>query len=228
MRILIINRRYIPGEAWTNRVLAYARGFAEQGCEVHLCYLIGDKKRRHYSITIPGVKVVDFWEKDGALARRSRYISLLVNLIKCKHYIQSTDCVFVYGVESYLAKVALKKTKNVFGEITEHPFMSGSNGKRLLSKHRGQLLKRLEGLFVISNSLKDYFVQNGIGEQKIHISNMFVDTNRFDGSKLANTEKYFAYCGVVSKYKDGVDTLLEAFCTFHQTYPEYKLSLVSR
>lgn len=228
MRILLICRRYIPGEAWTNRVLAYAKGFAEQGAEVKLCYLIGDKNRSQYEIIIPGVEVVDFWLQDGFLARKNRYVSLLVNLNRCRQYIQPTDHVFVYGVESYIAKIALKKTKNVYGEITEHPFFAGSDERKTLSKSRVELLRRLQGMFVISHSLKAYFVENGIDEQKIHISNMFVDTNRFDVNRQDGGEKYFAYCGVVSKNKDGVDILLKAFCAFHQTYPDYKLYIIGR
>lgn len=228
MRVLIICRRHIPGEAWTNRILAYAKGFAEQGAEVKLCYLIGDKSRSWYEINIPGVEVIDFWREDGFLGKRNRYISLLENIIRCKQYIQPTDCVFVYGVESYITKMALKKTNNVFGEITEHPYKAGSDEKHSISKSRAELLNRLKGLFVISHSLKEYFILNGIEKKKVHISNMFVDTNRFKVNKQNNCEKYFAYCGVVSKYKDGVDILLKAFCAFHQCYPEYKLYVIGR
>ena len=228
MRILIICRRYIPGEAWTNRVLAYAKGFAEQGSEVKLCYLIGDKKRSPYEISILGVEIVNFWRQDGLLSRKSRYVSLFVNLYRCRQYIQPTDCVFVYGVESYIAKMALQKTKCVYGEITEHPFMAGSNEKQSLPKSRVKLLARLQGLFVISRSLNDYFVQNGIEEQKVHISNMFVDAGRFEGHKTTVDEKYFAYCGVVSKYKDGVDSLIKAFSQFKMSHPEYKLYIIGR
>ena len=228
MRLLIISRRYCPGEAWTNRMIAYAKGFAEQGAEVKLCYLIGDKNRSQYEINIPGVEVVDFWLRDRFLARRNRYCSLLENLIRCKRYIQPTDCVFLYGVESYIARMALKRTQNVYGEITEHPFMHGDNEKTKLPSSRFKLLNRLKGLFVISQSLNKYFVESGIPEEKVHISNMFVDTGRFDRQMKTINEKYFAYCGVVSKYKDGVDTLIKAFCAFHQSFPDYKLYLIGR
>lgn len=228
MRVLFLCRRYIPGEAWTNRVLAYARGFAERGVKVKLCYLIADKNRSRYEINIPGVEVVDFWMKDGFLARKNRYVSLLVNLNRCKRYIRPTDCVFVYGVESYIAKIALKRTEYVYGEITEHPFMSGGNESQTLSKTRSILLNRLKGLFVISHSLKTYFIQNGISERKVYISNMFVDTERFKCVRQNSEEKYFAYCGVVSKYKDGVDALIKAFAQFHAFYSEYKIYIIGR
>lgn len=228
MRILIICRRYIPGEAWTNRVLAYARGFAELGAEVKLCYLIGDKNRNRYKIDIPKVEVVDFWLQDGFLGKKNRYFSLLRNILRCKRYIQPSDCAFVYGVESYIAKMALKKTQYVYGEITEHPFILGSNEKAKLPNSRLELLSKLKGLFVISQSLKQYFVDSGIPEEKVHISNMFVDTNRFEGVKRKIREKYFAYCGVVSKYKDGVDILIKAFSKVHITHPDYKLYIIGR
>ena len=57
---------------------------------------------------------------------------------------------------------------------------------------------------------------------------MFVDTNRFEGVKRNIREKYFAYCGVVSKYKDGVDTLIKAFSKVHTTHPDYKLYIIGR
>lgn len=228
MIIKLICRRYIPGEAWTNRVLAYARGFAELGVNVKLCYLISDKKRSKYEINIPGVEVINLWEEDGFLGKHNRYISLFRNLFRLKHYIQPSDSVFIYGAESYLVKTALLKTDNVYVEITEHPFMRGSVENVQLSFTKKKLLKRVKGLFVISKSLKSYFIQNGVEESKIHISNMFVDTNRFNIIKQETSEKYFAYCGVVSIYKDGVNTLLKAFSEFVQKYPDYKLYIIGR
>ena len=60
-RVIFLNRRHCPGEAWTNRVLAYAKGFAEAGEEVVLYYIITDKQRTKPDINIPGVKVVNLW-----------------------------------------------------------------------------------------------------------------------------------------------------------------------
>ena len=54
---------------------------------------------------------------------------------------------------------------------------------------------------------------------------MFVDTNRFNIPKV-QSERYIAYCGTMSTGKDGVDVLINAFCRFHKTYPDYKLILI--
>lgn len=227
-RIFIINRRYCPGEAWTNRVLAYARGFAEKGVKVILCYLISDKNRSEYKINIPGVEVVNFWEKDGFLARKNRYISLLLNLIRCRHYIKSNDIVFVYGAESYLLQMSLSKSNNVFAEITEHPYAKDKGEEKEFSNKRRKQLNKLKGLFVISSALQKYFFCQGISMEKVHVSNMFVDADRFAIRKVYNGEKYFAYCGVVSKYKDGVNDLLNAFALFHKHHSDYKLYIIGR
>lgn len=228
MRLLIVNRRYCPGEAWTNRVLAYARGFAELGVKVNLCYLISDKQRNKYDISIPGVEIVNLWEGDGILGKRNRYVSFLSNLIKLKHYIRPTDYVLICDGESLIIYAALLKTNKVYVEITEHPFFKSRDENARLSYFKKLLLTRVRGLFVISKSLRQYFVQNGVEYQKIHISNMFVDINRFSAEKQSNIERYFAYCGVISTYKDGVDILLKAFSQFLEYYPEYKLYIIGR
>ncbi|MBR3449321.1 MAG: glycosyltransferase family 4 protein [Bacteroidales bacterium] len=212
----------------TNRVLAYARGFAEYGADVKLCYLISDKQRNKYEIRIPGVEILNLWESDGFLGKQNRYVSLLVNILRLKQYIRPNDCVFVCDGESVIVNAALLKTDNVYVEITEHPFMTGSFENTRLSYSKRRLLSRVKGLFVISKSLKHYFIKNGIKSQKIHISNMFVDINRFNLVKSIITEKYFAYCGVVSIYKDGVDSLLKAFSEFVESYPGYKLYIIGR
>ena len=60
------------------------------------------------------------------------------------------------------------------------------------------------------------------------MSNMFVDAERFAIQKDTSREKYFAYCGVVSKYKDGVNDLLNAFALFHKHHSDYKLYIIGR
>lgn len=228
MKILIICRRYIPGEAWTNRILAYAKGFAEQGVDVELCFLIGDKIRNPYEIIIPGVKVIDFWQKDNAIERKIRYLSYCRNLIRCRHYVNNDDNVFLYGIDPFLPQIVLHKTKNVFVEITEHPYKKGVTGEKKLTNNRVKLINQFKGLFVISRALREYFIKNGIEQNKVYISNMFVDTGRFDILGTDSQEPYFAYCGVVSKYKDGVDILLKSFALFHKEYPIYKIFIIGR
>ena len=71
-RVVFIIRRYNPGQAWTNRLLAYAKGFAEMGAKVVLYFIIPDKNRTPYKINITGVRVINLWESDGWLCRQHR------------------------------------------------------------------------------------------------------------------------------------------------------------
>ena len=56
---------------------------------------------------------------------------------------------------------------------------------------------------------------------------MFVDSSRFEIIK-EQTEPYIAYCGTISREKDGVDILLKAFSVFRQSASDYKLYRISK
>ena len=230
-RIIFLNRRYCPGEAWTNRILAYAKGFAEAGEEVVLYYIITDKQRTKPDINIPGVKVVHLWETDGPLARKFKVVSFLKNLLRFPRMVKKGDKLFVYGGYDYQLRMALKvkDRAKVFCEITEHPevFIHSKKAERA-NQRKLKLLKRFDGLFVISHSLKEYYVNNGIEDGKVHVINMFVDTGRFKGLKKQTGERYIGYCGTVSYNKDGVDCLIKAFAIFHQKHPDYRLKIIGR
>ena len=194
-RIIFLNRRYCPGEAWTNRILAYAKGFSEAGEEVVLYYIITDKRRTKPDISIEGVKVINLWETDGILAKRFKIVSFLKNLFRFIRMVNNGDRLFVYGGYEYQLRLALllKKKVKSFCEITEHPLVFGSSKSyNRKNEKKIRLLKQLDGLFVISESLKRYYVDKGIPVDKVHVINMFVDTNRFNGLQKNTDEKYIA------------------------------------
>lgn len=228
-RLLILNRRYCPGEAWTNRVLAYAKGFAELGMDVTIYYLISDKKRTPSDANIAGVKIVNLWEHDGWLAKKFRIFSFIKNLLRFKREVKVGDWVYQYGVRDYQLWLVnkLKHRAKLFCEVTEHPKFNG--GSNFLSKRkRTEILRSLDALFVISQKLKSLYVDLGVDEDRIHIVNMFVDSTRFEGLTNMSKEKYIAYCGAVSYDKDGVNILVEAFSKFHRTHQDYRLYIIGK
>lgn len=230
-RVIFLNRRYCPGEAWTNRILAYAKGFAEAGEEVVLYYIITNKQRTKPDINIPGVKVVNLWESDGIIARRFKIVSFLKNLLRFPRLVKKGDKFFVYGGYEYQLRMALKvkEKAKVFCEITEHPQIFGqSKSAQRANDRKIKMLKQLDGLFVISKSLKQYYIEQGIPEERIHVINMFVDTGRFNVEKTVSKEQYVAYCGVVTYGKDGVDILLKAFSLFYKNHRDFKLMIIGR
>ncbi len=229
MRIVFICRRYCPGEAWTNRILAYAKGFLKHGVEVCILYLISDKNKTPYQIDIPNIKVINLWETDGMLARRYRPLSYIRNVLRIGRFVQNNDICFLTDASGlYVNQLRFVRKKiKIVCEVTEHPSVL-SGGKSLLTWFRTYKIKKVDKIFVISRALKEYFIDLGVNDNQIHIVNMFVDMTRFDGIKKCSSDKYIAYCGNVSKDKDGVDMLIEAFAIFHKSYPEYTLEIYGR
>ena len=229
MRIVFICRRYAPGEAWTNRLLAYAKGFLLQNVDVCILFLIPDKNRIPYEIKIPGLRVVNLWETDGFLIRSHRMFSYLRNSCRIGSYLRDGDVCFLMDASGLFIeniRWSGKKVKIVC-EVTEHPLVL-LRGKlwrvgRWISK-----FKKIDKLFVISHSLREYFVNQGIPADAVQVINMFVDISRFDNVKKQTHRRYIAYCGNISNYKDGVDILVEAFSIFHNYYPYYTLEIYGR
>lgn len=227
-RIIFICRRFCPGEAWTNRLLAYAKGFAENGMNVVILFIISDNNRTPYEINISGVKIVNLWEQDGWLARLHRGFSYFINKARIREFIEDGDICFLTDASgNYINEIkkSAKKVKIVF-ESTEHPKILLKDDKKVatfLSK-----IKDVDGLFVISQSLKQYYLQNGISNDKIQVINMFVDTHRFDNIVKDQTRKYIAYCGNVSYDKDGVDVLIKSFSKFVHVHENYTLEIYGR
>ena len=230
MNVILLNRRYCPGEAWTNRILAYAKGLAELGCNVTLIYLIADEKRTLYNIQVPGVKVIDVWKDDFWLARKFRPLSYILNLRKIKRYVGKGDKVFIYNAERLILNSVKKTEADIYAEITEHPYIYNRRGPKgeLAIDRRSKRLNVLKGMSVISRNLKSYYSTIGICDDKISVVNMFVDGNRFKGLEKNNPDPYIAYCGILSYKKDGINTLIDSFRLFHSQHPEYKLYLIGR
>lgn len=222
-RILILNRRYCSGEAWTNRTLAYAKGLAEAGNDVCMYYMIPDKDGKKYDIQIPDVKVVNLWESMPSIMHRFRLLLFFTSILTFLFHVKRNDRIFFYGGYNWqlILCFLLKNRAYSYCEVTEHPDINSSS-KNIW------LLNKLSGLFVISHSLYECFKVLGVDEDKLHVVNMFVDQERFRNLSKITSEKYIAYCGAVSYDKDGVDRLLKAFSNFSTKFNEYKLYIIGK
>lgn len=212
---LIIVHLYTPGSAATNRILAYSKAFAELGIEVVL--VLGcDKVATLPSIS--GVRVIG--------VKSTVHYLIMPRIAKTvKQYYSNSTAILVYGTP--LLCLFLPKLKyNIFYECTEVPFygMKETWVMRIKESFKLSLARKATGMFVISKALQDYFSSRGICN--IAVINMFVDASRFQGIQGTNTEKYIAYCGKISNFKDGLDCLIKAFKIFHDRYPNYTLKLI--
>ena len=230
-RIIIPVRRYVDGTAPMNRLLAYAKGFAELGVDVWLYFFITDKKEKKANIVNPNIHFVYLWENNNAVFKKIRFLGLLKNLLAFRNKIQKDDILFIAGRVNYMFAIArsIPRRIKIFCEATEHPEYNGSGVlKRINNIISLYYIKRIDGLFVISQTLKEYFISKGVKKERICIVNMFVDSNRFSHIVKNSDEKYIAYCGYVSIRKDGVDVLIKAFSKFHSLHPDYKLYIIGR
>lgn len=229
-RIIFPVRRYVEGTAATNRLLAYAKGFAELGIDVWIYFLITNEKEEKPNINNTNIHFIYLWENNNFLFRKYRGLGLFKNLLVFRKMVQKNDVLFVFGGEIYMFAAALSVSRysKIFYEVTEHPFYNGKGwDRKLYASISLAFIKKCDGLFVISHSLWNYFITNGVKQEKICVINMFVDCNRFTNVvKDPRREKYIAYCGYVSRRKDGVDLLIKSFSLFHKEHPEYYLYII--
>lgn len=216
-----------PNTATGNRFLAFLKGFDELGVDataVLLTSYTGYRIQEKYS----HVKVMYLWH-DWPFARR--VFNFLHRNIAFKFFLRRLkigDSVFCYGSPEYLSKFVAKKGVRVFHERTEVPDVEPIANKKKQSDYL-KACANLDGLFVISTALKSYFINKGLAADNIHIVNMTVDYNRFEGlKKNASAEKYIAYCGTASNNKDGVDELIKAFSIVAKKHQDVKLYIIGQ
>lgn len=233
--IYLIADTFVPNTATTNRYLGFAKGFKEQGVDFinvsvkpsrdlfrldedsygaskYLWYGHHTTKMTDTFVYGLHIKVIS---KSGILFR-----SFLSTLTEDDTIILTTPQQVASAINNN--KVGYK----VYHERTEHPSVSRSWAD---DKQHSEYLKactKLDGLFVITKSLRDAFINYGVPKERIHIINMTVDESRFEGLKKQNCEPYIAYCGTVSNYKDGVDSLIRSFKYVAEKNKSIKLYII--
>lgn len=206
--------------AKTQRVVAAAKEYVKMGVEV--IFIVSPKEDEDVETLYPQFTFVKILEKGVC---KLKCFGQFTKAIKQNY--KENCCIYFYDVPVY-AFFFRSSRYHVFSEITEIPFFGKSPSilDRSINNIRNYALKHFTGLFVISQSLKDYYCQVGI--RNLKVINMFVDCTRFDGLSKTTRDKYIGYCGTLSLYKDGVNNLIMAFSDFIKVNPNYKLRLFGR
>lgn len=227
--IYFIFYSYSPNTADANRALAYFRNLDLMKIPITVVFFMPDEKRSKISEEYQYISIKYYWDK---FFLNNRFFKPLFYLVFKEHFLRKLnkgDKVYHYGMCDISKKLVDIEGVDVYYECTESPEIylpSPSYCKTSLEDHI-DICKKFKALFVISSALKDFYVNKGIEKEKIHIINMTVDPNRFEAIKNSdNKEPYFAYCGVVSFKKDGVNYLLRAFSILLRHQPDIKLYLV--
>lgn len=202
-------QEYHTTTAESNRVQAMLKAFCEMGLKVQLvCIGIAETS---YPL-INGLTFVELRHSKKRLIKGDYYYQYFLSYIRLHQFIRKLPLgatVLLVGCRNHLHQFVDRKDLRLYEEVSEHYTVIRSIGLRRYLK----CCLKLNGLFVISTSLKNSYQEIGIPANRIHIINMFADERRFSGLKKESIEPpYIAYCGNMSNTKDGVDLLLEAFC----------------
>ena len=229
--LYFVNYAHTPNTAATNRMLGYYAAMDQIGIKAEIIYLIPNARKDKLSTKYKNIQINYMWgENDNFQNKVFRYINTSRNLKKFIKKLKIGDVVYTYGISIATKKLLKVKGIKVFAEQTEH-FSIISRGRisSLSQEEIIEVAKRLDGLIVISEHLRQSFIDHGVNPYKIKIVNMIVDPTRFIGlTKETVPEKYIAYCGTVSNNKDGVDQLIKSFAIVAKNISDVKLYIIGK
>lgn len=226
--IYFIYSVFSPNSAANNRALAYLKALSELNYKVSVLFLMPDAQCDRMSENLPGISVTYCWDRNYHNGRISKYLSYSRYLFGIYRMVQPGDIVYLYGEVDLLMLLSRKKGVHVFHERTEHPFVLLPKG-HLCKPSLKTYLKyccKIDGIFVISTCLRDYYIENGVPKDKITIVNSIVDASRFDCLQKQECEPYFAYCGNGNNKKDKVDELIKVFARVASRHEDIKFYII--
>ena len=230
--LYFLDFQYSPNNATNNRLLAYYRAFDQMGVKAHVVYVHPDRRYSRINEKFSNIQITYLWNNflpyRGFFRKLTygRYVKRFLSMLK------PGDIVYTYEVSALTMACTKIEGVKVYAERTEHP--EASTGfpvpqAALTPEEHYETLKRLAGLFVISEPLRDYYSTQGVEKSLIEIINMTVDPSRFLKIHKTNCkDRYIAYCGTASNNKDGVDELIKAFAIVAQQIPDVKLYIIGK
>lgn len=222
-----VNYSYSPNTAPTNRAMAIIRALSELGVPTKVVFFAPDKKHSRVEEMLPNIDFIYLWEKGYICLPRLNRFSLRFYLRRFVRNLQSGDKVYVYTFPELVVALSRRNDISVYVERTEHNEVSfDCLVKQVMIPVFLEACRKVSGVIVISQGLKQYYIESGCLPNRVHVVNMVVDTNRFKFLQKQPSEPYIAYCGTASNNKDGVDQLIKAFAFVAKCHPDYKLYII--
>jgi len=204
---------------------AFVKKFSESGVPLTWVFIVPSLSCDRISKKYNGVNIRYLWQDRWAKNRILKRINMHFAYLKFLLSLKKDDVVYIYGCAAF-AKFLVKRSVRVYHEVTENPEAVSWPAKFSFPDYYDACSK-MEGMFVISEPLKEHYLNKGCDPVKVQILNMTVDPTRFEGVKKQKVaDKYIAYCGTASNNKDGVDELIKSFAIASKKYPEYKLYII--
>lgn len=228
-KFYILLRGFFPGLAANNHYLGWLKSFDELGVMATVVNIRPNDDFERMPEIYRNLKIVNLWDNPFCRVKNRllRYWIHQFNVKRFTRMVKNGDIVWVYDLPEAIIRLSKMKGIRVYNEVTEHP----ENGKatdaeRKQAYGRIRAISQIDGLFVISNPLKQAYIDRGIDANKIHIINMIADASRFEGLKKLGNEKSIVFCGNGANNKDGVDQLIKAFSFVYEKYPDYQLKII--
>lgn len=223
----ILSGCYKPNIAATMRLMALVKGMAKSGEDFRLVFAYPNDSFSTVDSHWGTEKICYLWEKHPIKNKYYKYFRSFFDVSRFVSKLPTGSSVVLINANEYLSTVVkYKKRVKVFVESNEYPLLEGLLPS-FLQKSYIKNCSKVDGMFVISSALKEYY--EGIGVKNVTILNMVVEPTRFQNlCKNENNEKYIAYCGSATNTKDGVDILIKAFAIFSQKHPDYKLYIIGK
>jgi glycosyltransferase involved in cell wall biosynthesis len=241
MRIIIFgdNFSFPEGNAATNRVFTYAKGFIENDVKSYvICF------RNDYYLngngTIDGIPYfhpLNQKEKSKSFLKRNWFKMLkyrnTLNLVRKINKEGKVDAIITYTKETptHLFSWLLSRIigAKLIIENSEHPLRYYKDN--FFQRQKGNLklwieLSTFDGILLITQQLIDLYKTRLKSEKKLLLVPSTVDPSRFRVAK-SNTSKfeYIGYFGSINFERDNVDLLINAFALIHKKYPDLHLVL---
>lgn len=228
------------GDAYTNRILAFAKGFKQNQCNVTILIIYPGKKNETDESGI--YEGINFKFMVGTIQPanqfKKKYIGLkgalaTVNYLKFLHSEKPIDAIISFSQKMFqnYPVFLFTRTKNIvfLRENNEYPRIILKRGSEYLSgfeKLRFRIANRsFDGYILISEALKHFNTPLYPKNMPILIVPIIVEAERFKNNMKA-PQKKITYCGNLYGEKDGVMILLEAFSMIHNKFSDYKLILI--
>jgi glycosyltransferase involved in cell wall biosynthesis len=209
--------------------MAYVRALSELKVTAKIVFFRPDPMFSKVEESFPYIEFVYLWD--------NYYINLpIINKLYLRYYmsafvrgLQPGDVVYNYGFPDLLVALSARTDIRVIEERTEHNEVHFRGHIKKVDIDSFLLACRhVAGVVVISQGLRQYYIENGCNPEKVHIVNMIVDSTRFKGLQKSEANYSIAYCGSATNNKDGVNQLIKAFALVVKKYPNCKLLIIGK
>lgn len=227
------------GDAATNRIHTYAKGFVENGIMVHvICFdnsytTIQNGMIHGYNFYHPFKQktrseyfLIRRWKK---LKKYFKTINLLKEIYK-KENVIAINCWTQTPLTLLFAFILAKYfNSKIILERSEHPLRNyqGSFFNQIYGSLRLYFeIKLCDGIFCISRYLIDFYQSKGINIKKLFLVPSTVDPTRFvQNGENPFSFSYIGYFGGLTFIRDNVDILIKAYAKIYSNHPDVHLVL---